>query len=103
MAKTSDDVSAQVFGACLRATLPGGDAASAFDALRVNDSQLSVVDKFRAHAALWRATRGTEHLAEAWRILAAMRENAPPEYRESMIANVPLHRQIAAAAGEAGL
>ena len=36
------------------------------------------------------------HLEEAQRLLSFARDHAPEEFRESMIANVPLHRDIMA-------
>ena len=52
---------------------------------------------------LWKATQDTAHLAESWRLLQHLRDNAPEEYRETVINNVPLHRDIATAAQGAGL
>jgi hypothetical protein len=52
---------------------------------------------------LWQATHDRAHLAEAKRLLDFMVEHAPPDCRESMLANVRLHREIAAAAKAAGL
>ena len=52
---------------------------------------------------LWQATFDLVHLAEAKRLLDFFVEHAPPDCRESMLANVRLHREIAAAAREHGL
>ena len=37
------------------------------------------------------------HLDEAHRLLQHLRDHAPEEYRDTMVENVPLHRDIAAA------
>ena len=50
-----------------------------------------------ARFLLWQATRDRAHLVEAKRLLDFLVEHAPPECRESMLANVRLHREIAAA------
>jgi len=49
------------------------------------------------HYHLFRATNDPTHLEEAHRLLCHLRDHAPEEYRETMIANVPLHRDIVAA------
>jgi len=55
-----------------------------------------------ARFLLWRATDDPAHLAEAHRLLRHLRDHAPEEYRETMIENVPLHRDIMAAWEEHG-
>ena len=56
-----------------------------------------------ARFLLWQATRDAAHLAEAKRRLEFIVEHAPADCRESMLANVRLHREIAAAARGEGL
>jgi hypothetical protein len=56
-----------------------------------------------ARFLLWRATSDTADLAEARRLLQHLRDHAPAEYCDTMVENVPLHRDILAAAREAGL
>ncbi len=51
----------------------------------------------RARFLLFKATSDRDHLAEAHRLLVFARDHAPEEYRETMIENVPLHRDIVAA------
>jgi hypothetical protein len=51
----------------------------------------------QARFLLWKATNAPTHLEEAKRLLDFARDHAPEEYRETMIANVPLHRDIMAA------
>jgi hypothetical protein len=53
--------------------------------------------KTQARFLLWKATDDTTHLEEAHRLLCHLRDHAPEEYRETMIENVPLHRDIMAA------
>jgi hypothetical protein len=47
-----------------------------------------------ARFALWKATNDAAHLEEAHRLLEYLREHAPEEDRDTMIENVPLHREI---------
>jgi hypothetical protein len=50
----------------------------------------------RARWLLYRATGRKEHRDEARALLDALVAHAPPECRRSMLANVALHRDIAA-------
>ena len=43
---------------------------------------------------MWEASNDPSHLEEAYSLLCYLRDHAPEEYRETMIANVPLHRRI---------
>ena len=52
---------------------------------------------------LWNAIGDRTYLEDAWRILVNLRDNLPEESRVSLMEKVPLHREIAAAAKEAGL
>jgi hypothetical protein len=56
-----------------------------------------------ASFALWQADGARDDLAAAWRELQFLRDHAPQEVRVSMMEAVPLHREIAAAAKDAGL
>ncbi len=47
-----------------------------------------------ARFLLCKVTSDPAHLAEAKQLLDDLVEHAPEEYRESMIENVPLHRDI---------
>ncbi len=53
--------------------------------------------RVRMHAEhlMWRVTGEREHLDEAWRRLQFLRDNAPAEYRESLMRDQPMHRAIA--------
>ena len=43
---------------------------------------------------LWRVTGEFAHLERAYRETQHLAEHAPPEYRKTMIGNVPFHREI---------
>jgi hypothetical protein len=75
----------------------------ALAALAAHEGRVEIAAAMQARLLLWQATRDPAHLAEAKRVLDRLVEHAPPECRESMIANVRLHREIAAAAREQGL
>jgi tetratricopeptide (TPR) repeat protein len=85
------------------ATFPGGDVTAALAALTAHEGGTETQVPMEARFLLWRATRDPAHLAEAKRRLDFLVENAPADCRESMVANVRLHREIAAAAREQGL
>jgi serine/threonine protein kinase/tetratricopeptide (TPR) repeat protein len=80
------------------ATLPGGDVAAALAALAAHEGHAEAQQAMEARFLLWQATRDPAHLTEAKRLLDFLVEHAPPECRETMLANVRLHREIAAAA-----
>jgi serine/threonine protein kinase/tetratricopeptide (TPR) repeat protein len=79
------------------AALPGGEATAALAALAEAGDAVEVNAAAQIRLLLWQATRDRAHLAEAKRLLDFMVEHAPPECRESMLANVRLHREITAA------
>jgi serine/threonine protein kinase/tetratricopeptide (TPR) repeat protein len=85
------------------ARLPGGDVTAALAALAAHEGRAEVREAMEARFLLWQATRDSAHLAEAKRLLDFIVERAPPECRQTMLANVRLHREIAAAAKERGL
>jgi hypothetical protein len=62
-----------------------------------------MLDATHVRFLLWQATRDPTHLAEARRRLDLLVEHAPADCRESMITNVRLHREIAAAARDHGI
>jgi tetratricopeptide (TPR) repeat protein len=82
---------------------PGDKVEAALAALATHEGRVEMQEVLMARFLLWQATRDPAHLAEAKRRLDFMFEYAPPDCRESMLANVRLHREIAAAAREAGL
>jgi tetratricopeptide (TPR) repeat protein len=79
------------------AVLSVGDVAAALAALTAHEGRCELQEVMEARSLLWRATLDPVHIAEARRLLDLLVEHAPPECRESMIANVRLHREIAAA------
>ena len=81
------------------ALLPDVDAGLA--AFAEHESLLRHVEKMEARFLLWKATRDPVHLEEARRLLGALRDHAPEDCRDSMIENVPLHREIGCAGNEA--
>jgi len=83
---------ASVHLACL-----GGSADAACKSLAEHDSRLDTRGRMEARFAMWKATDDAEHLVEAKRLLDYVRDHAPEECRETMIENVPLHRDIMAA------
>ncbi len=85
------------------ATLLGGHVAAALATLAAHEGDAEMQDAMEARFLLWQATLDPAHLAEAKRLLEFIVEHAPPDCRESMLANVRLHREIAAAAREEGL
>jgi len=83
----------------LLASHPGGDAAEAEAALE-EAGEAGNTPQTRYY--LWRATGKHQHLAEAKRLLDYRVEHAPEEYRESMLKNVRLNREITEAWKEHG-
>ena len=59
--------------------------------------------RMRGHFVVWEACRDAAHLAEAKLLLDRLVADAPAAYRELMLANVPLHREIAEAARAEGV
>ena len=76
------------------ACLPDGDPAEALKALAADEARVGATDMTRCRFLLWQATGDRSHLEEAHRLLTFMLDHAPEEFRESMIENVPLHRDI---------
>ncbi|MHC4952937.1 MAG: serine/threonine-protein kinase [Planctomycetota bacterium] len=55
---------------------------------------MSMEARMEAHHMLWKTTGDAAHLVEAHGLLAELRAGAAAEFRGSMVANVPLHRDI---------
>ena len=85
-----------------RARLPGGDSEAALAALEEHGDRTGHDLRLRARFGLWELTGEVTHLAEAHRMLRHLIDHAPEDCRETMIENVPLHRDIAAAWEELG-
>jgi serine/threonine protein kinase/tetratricopeptide (TPR) repeat protein len=88
------------FCLALSALLPGGDVRAAEAALA---DAGEAGESPRIRLLLWQATRDRAHLAHAKRLLDDLVAHAPPECRESMLANVRAHREIVADAREHGV
>ena len=93
----------EVLATATLAQLPGGDVATALAAFAAHGQHVGVKQTMDARFLLWRATHDPAHLVEAKRLLDFLVAHAPADCRESMLANVRLHREIAAAAREVGL
>ena len=78
------------------ALLPGGKSDDALKIFRANESRLSYNEKMRALYVLWKGRGDATHLEKAHQLLLELRSHSPAEYRETMMANVPLHREICA-------
>jgi serine/threonine protein kinase/tetratricopeptide (TPR) repeat protein len=85
-----------------RARLPGGDVEAALAALAECREGVEHYLRMDAHFRLWELTQDRAHLEQAHRLLAFMRDHAPEDCRDSMIENVPLHREITKAWAEHG-
>jgi len=82
---------------CWRALLPAGDAEAARRAVSESAERMEYLPRMEAHYVLWQVAGDRDQLATAYEMLMRHRENAPEEYRESLMTNVPLHRDIAGA------
>ena len=71
-------------------------------ALETCGAKSHVAARMAARFDLWRATRSRDHLLESKRLLDQLVDHAPEAHRKSMLENVPLHREIVAAAAEYG-
>jgi tetratricopeptide (TPR) repeat protein len=71
-----------------------GDAAAALAYATEHDAEIDVAHRMHVRRLLWKATGDRGHLEEAYQLLTHLRDHAPEEYRESMIENVPLHKEI---------
>jgi len=79
---------------CEAALLPGGDPEEAAAMIREVGSQLMAGHGIASLHLIFLATGDPGHLKEAHRLLCDLRDHAPEEYRETMIENVPLRRDI---------
>ncbi|MHC4136773.1 MAG: serine/threonine-protein kinase [Planctomycetota bacterium] len=85
-----------------RARLPGGDLEAALAALAAHEAHVDHPKRLGVRYRLWELANDPTHLAVAHRLLAHMRDHAPEDCRNSMIENVPLHRDIMQAWKEHG-
>jgi len=77
-----------------QARLPDGDVEAALAALAEHEEHVGLGARMEARFRLWELTQDEAHLEEAHRLLSFMGDHAPEGCRDSMIANVPLHRDI---------
>jgi serine/threonine protein kinase/predicted ATPase len=92
-----------VFATCLLAAFADGNAALAREELGRAPSGWGLAFHMECRALLWRTAAEPADLAEAKRLLDHLVAHAPPDCRSSMLANVRLHREIVAAAGDRGV
>ena len=79
-----------------RAELDAENVESAVRALADHDANLRHATRMRVNWILHGVTGEPEYLDSAQRLLGELRENSPEQYRETMITEVPLHREISA-------
>jgi len=79
------------------AKLPGAESDAALPAFTEHEAKLNYETRMEVMFMLWEAGRDPAHLEEGHRLLCHLRDHAPKKYRETMIENVPLHRDIMAA------
>ncbi len=70
------------------------DAPAAQELFRANRGRISHEELASAQFHLWRATGEAGHLEEARCLIDRLVEQAPEAYRESVLKNVRLHREI---------
>src|SRR5262249_41647825 len=93
----------ELVAAAWRARLEDGDVGAALAALAAHEHLAWPQGAGEARWLLWLATGDRAHIEEAWRRLGELVAQAPPGDRAAMLANVRLHREVAAAAKAAGL
>jgi tetratricopeptide (TPR) repeat protein/energy-coupling factor transporter ATP-binding protein EcfA2 len=101
LARPAPSADAEVLAACRLAALKARDASAAAATLAELGPRLGVGRRMAAHRLLFEATGDRAHLDEAKRLLDFLVAHAPPACRRSMLENVRLHREIAAAAAAA--
>jgi hypothetical protein len=76
--------------------------AAALATFAAHGERLDVRSRMEVRLLLWQATNDGAHLVEAKRLLEFVVDHAPPDCRESMLADDRIHREVAAAAREHG-
>jgi len=74
-----------------------GEASEALRVFEKERQHLDLTESMEARFLLWQATGDRQHLEDAHQSLSYLRDHAPEKYRETMVKNVPLHRDIMAA------
>lgn len=92
-----------VLAAVTLACAGGLESGAALAEYLRHEGRLRHATRMEALYILYRTTGDRGRLDEAYRHLLTLRDHAPPEYRESILTEVPIHREIvaAAAAGQA--
>jgi tetratricopeptide (TPR) repeat protein len=86
-----------VLAQCHLALLPDSDPTEALSTFEELEDRLDCDTKVRSRILLWKATHKPSHVQEAKRLLDHLVEHAPEEYRESMLRNVQVNREIGSA------
>ena len=82
-------------------SLPGSESvSSALASFAKYGGRISHRNRMTARYFLWKGTGDRTHLDEAHRLLMYLRDHSAPEYRETILERVPLHREICAAMGD---
>ena len=102
IARDADMPGARLLAAVHLARLPGYDAKDALQIVTGLGDRVEHDILMESRYRLWTLTGDGSHLAEAHRLLEVARDHAPPEFRDSMVANVPIQRAIAADFAAAG-
>jgi len=89
--------------AAYRALVGAVPVAAAVESVRALGDKPWVTARMEAAFVLSKAGAGAKFLAEAHRLLVHLRDHAPETHRDSLMKNVPLHREIAAAARAAAI
>ncbi len=88
---------AETLARCHLAGLPGGDGAETIAAVVESEERLEPVEARAAHFLLWKLTGDRAHLETSKRLLDAALSLVDDETRTSMVENLRLNREIAAA------
>ena len=96
VAESNALVGAAVRAAARRARCDPSHATRAVALLDETEARVGALDRLAVRADPWPATKDRVHRTEAKRVLAALREHAPTEYRDSIGQKVPLYSEVAA-------
>jgi tetratricopeptide (TPR) repeat protein len=85
---------ALVLGEAYLALMARSDTQEARRQFAEHGAKLEYQHQLEANFVLWKAAGDAALLERAHTMLTHLRDHAPEEYRESMIENVPLHKEI---------
>jgi len=103
LARELDLAGERVLSAAFLAGLPGGDVAAARAEFDEKKRRLEIGDRMEAHFLLYHATGDVEQIVEAKKLLDHVLRHTAPERRDTLIAEVSLHRAVASAAAAPGV